>query len=71
MPRRGVGSKAISAPEGTQLSSRCDGRVLLAPTGASVLSLTENSMAFSGLHQRKVNITIHRKELILVCYSRT
>lgn len=35
MPRRGVGSKAISAPEGTQLSSRCDGRLLLAPTGAT------------------------------------
>lgn len=71
MPRRGVGSKAISAPGGTQLSSRWADTFSWHPPVPPAHVLTENSTAFSGLHQRKVNITIHRKELILVCCSRT
>lgn len=69
--QQGCGEKSSQCSQRDQAQKQTDRRLLLTPAGAtSDRRTTENGTIFFELHQRKVDVAIHRKELILACYSR-
>lgn len=68
--QEGYGEKSGQCSQRDRAQKQTDRRLLLTPASEQrVFSLPENRTTVSELQRGRASVTVHRKELRLVCYS--